>query len=95
MKLITTSKNPIFKEGIEFDFDKNGNEISVINHGNLFRCSMLDLQAIWLLKGYIKEVEKKEFTKSDMKSYGTFAGGFIWTQNTNRENIFNEWLKQK
>ena len=62
---ITTKENPIFKEGIEFEFSpagpesyhKNKNEMLLIN---------ADKKPSWHKNRYFIEVEKPEFTKSDV-----------------------------
>ena len=93
MKYITTDKHPQLKKGVlivktieQFQF--------TLGQTKTYFMSFVQAD-IWEKKGWIQKVEEKKFTKSDMKSYGTFASGVIWTQTTNRENIFNEWLKQR
>ena len=57
MKYITTDKHPVFKEGKKLDVDL----INELSH-------MLGIPAFntCIEKGYIKELEEKEFTKSDV-----------------------------
>ena len=94
MKFITTKENPIFKKGIDLSIDNQINVMSVQYVGAQEKIYLgQDTFIKWRNLGYFKEVEEKEFTKSDMKSYGTYASGVIWSQNTNRENIFNNWSK--
>ena len=90
-KYKTTKENPIFKEGIIIRKDTSlplkiaeyCNPSEIINVGQ----SVFNK---WLEKGYIKEVEEKEFTKSDIIEFFESA--------SYHEKViadFNDWLKQR
>lgn len=65
MKYITTEKHPELKEGIEITC----NDHSAAPYEYLISRGRLELHSFTpdLENGYIKEVEEKEFTKSDAK----------------------------
>jgi ribosomal protein S8 len=72
MKYITTNKHPELREGIEITeypgstfFNLSGEDVKF----SYIICKN------WLDKGYIKEVEKKEFTRSDLVNLLIFDTG--------------------
>ena len=91
MKYLTTYDHPELKQGIEISQAQDGIYYS---QAGFAQFTEHQIKAM-LESGKIKEVQEKEFTKDDMKSYRTFASGVAWTQNTNRENIFDEWINQR
>ena len=91
-KYITTDKHPELKEGV------------IIFKGlysyrtNFFLELRNEFDVdTWLEKGYIKELQEKEFTKDDMIEFAKFAKvrkemsqlHLTW------DSEFNEWLKQR
>ncbi|GAG11655.1 unnamed protein product, partial [marine sediment metagenome] len=63
MKYITTDKHPELKEGVKIGYYEDQYEIKLSN--KTFYAGQPCIDA-WLSNGYIKEVEEKEYTKSDM-----------------------------
>ena len=66
-KYKATKENPIFKKGTKFKYDGDGSPTYMSGHG-------IDINLLykWMEKGYIKEVQKKEFTKDDMLEFARF-----------------------
>jgi len=84
-KYITTSKNPIFKEGIKFESESHS-YITIFQE---------DIEISHLLKhGYIKEVQDPEFTKDDMVSFARWYSNHGTFEESGIE-ILNIWLKQR
>ncbi|KKK49274.1 hypothetical protein LCGC14_3136690, partial [marine sediment metagenome] len=52
----------------------------------------IDLFYEWMEKGYIKEVQKKEFTESDMIGFHYWAGSI---KEEEAKEHFNDWKKLK
>jgi len=91
-KYVTTEKNPTFKSGIEVKSTgaKYYITIDVINSATWFNNDSIK---ILLEKGYIKEVEPKEFTKSDMIVFAKYyKGNYPMLGNL---NILDNWIKRK
>ena len=82
-----TKENPIFKKGTKFKYDGDGSPMYMSGHG-----IDIDLFYEWMEKGYIKEVQKKEFTESDMIDLIRFNLNSVeWTP----KQVFNDWKKQR
>ena len=64
MKYITTDKHPELKEGI--DLETNASMFWAFSLSGSRHSISKPIKNDWIEKGYIKEVEEKEFTKSDM-----------------------------
>lgn len=64
MRYIVTSKHPELKEGITFE--RRGTEFVISNYQGLTYIRRNDIE-LMETQGYIKEVEEKEFKKSDVK----------------------------
>ena len=60
---ITTKEHPEFKESVKLTGNESQYEFP-LGH-KTFYCGQHTID-LWLKKGYIKEVEKPEFTKSDV-----------------------------
>ena len=89
MKYITTDKHPELKEGIMLEYSTHGQQY--YTGSNMYHATHHQVKAL-LEKGYIKEVEEKEFTKSDMIS----LAGYI-SNNCNSDDhelLFYNWLKE-
>ena len=87
-KYITTSKHPELKEGVIL-IKNSGSEWCI---HKAIEPSFLYAEyniTIGLEKGYIKELEPKEFTASDMESYASFAADH------DRYDCLDLWLKTK
>jgi hypothetical protein len=83
MKYITTKKHPEYKEGLIFEAEYPAYFVLDRN-----RVIEEDLQ-----RGYIKEVEKKEFTKSDMINFSIHV---VSPQSRAiRKDVFKEWQKHR
>ena len=93
MKYITTSKNPIFKEGINFESEGHSFISIRFNSGDT-----KDFEISHLLKhGYIKEVQEPEFTKDDMIEFVKYLYDY-YDQSSGMEYLngqFNNWLNQR
>ena len=86
MKYITTDKHPELKEGLICDSPGDFLVFKLVNgNHSIGKDALKD----WIEKGYIKEVEEKEYTKSDMINFGQYYGNH--TQGL--ETAFNEYLK--
>ena len=101
MKYITTKESPIFKEGIQlrasFICDENHDNIEFLNGEDKITLPKPKFK-VWLNKGYIKEVEEKEFTKSDgAEAILYFHNSYESSDMSIEEarNVFNDWLKQR
>ena len=91
-KYITTKENPILKEGLNID-NTESTQIG-IHYFETDRSLHIndDVLKDWLNNGYVKEVEEKEFTKSDMvEAIGQAHILGPWSA----KEIFNDWLKQR
>ena len=91
MKYITTDKHPELKEGLIIQMWSEGHELGdkySTSQGLyvLFK-NQLDSE---LKLGYIKEVEKFEFTKFDMIAFHYWAGS---VSEIDTKEDFNEWKK--
>ena len=90
MKYITTNKHPELKEGIEFDYWDNDSTWRA-KPSNFYTCTDEQFQHL-IEKGYVKEVEGKEFTKSDMIAFQ------LWNNIMTKNGVINDlkiWLNQK
>ena len=92
MKYITTDKHPELKEGITIHETSEGDYISFLGFAKFSKVQN-DHQ---LGVGHIKEVEEKEFTKSDVIDFGLNLP--LLYGNSIEEDIngfYNDWLKQR
>ncbi len=92
MKYITTKDHPELKEGIEFDHEQNQGSCVFARGGVYFEQDVKH----GLSTGHIKEVEEKEFTRSDILDFGKFftdrrANNYCLSL----DEEFNQWLKQR
>ena len=90
MKYLTTKENPVFKEGLKIKFTGNKFyiEIELSSH---YWMSENQIHS-HLQRGYIKEIEGKEFTKSDMIAFQ------LWNNIMTKNGVTNDlkiWLNQK
>jgi len=93
MKYITTDKHPELKEGIVLK--GNGHQYECRLGYKIFFAGQPCIDE-WLNNEFIKIVQEKEFTKSDMNDYGKFRAGFADEPNDDIEKLFiNDWLKQR
>ena len=92
-KYETTKENPIFKEGL-FVNDMGKEKVINVNFNHLIE--QVEINGyhleIWLEKGYIKEVQKKEFTENDMIGFHYWAGS---VKEEEAKEDFNDWKKLK
>ncbi len=101
-KYITTKEHPIFKEEIKFEikesigvsYDLNNFMIQGASSKLYEAISSCDMD-IWLKKGYIKEVEKPEFTKSDVEEAIDFATNRTFGIPTTIKDIIEDWIKNR
>ena len=96
-KYETTKENPIFKEGL-FVNDMGKEKVINVNFNHLIE--QVEINGyhleIWLEKGYIKEVQKKEFTKSDMIDLLKYVSSdFSVFSLTTFEDDVENYLKQR
>ncbi len=88
-KYETTQEHPDLKEGIILTEIDNQYEFK-LGHKTFF--TGVPCIKVWISKGYIKEVEDLEFTKSDMIDLIKFDLNSVeWTP----KQVFNDWKKQK
>ena len=92
MKYITTDKHPDLKEGVIFRRSLSRNDMYVSDVLEMTYFPSFDFD-ILLEKGYIKEVEEKEFTKSDMIGFHFFATEYNKIGET-KEGL-EDYIKQK
>jgi hypothetical protein len=89
-KYITTSKHPELKEGVLIDF----NGFFDIDGWTIYNKD-LKIES-WLEKGYIKRLEEKEFTKSDMIDFvDWFDDNHGESKYISWPDCFDLWLKSK
>ena len=90
MKYITTDKHPELKEGIIMHFESNGE--SWYSETRLYSYKLNQFEYA-KEQGYIKEVEEKEFTKSEMIEFliDVYCDISIETGN----ELLNNWLTQR
>ena len=94
-KYITTNKHPDLKKGVIFNGTDKQYEFKL--GYKTFYCGQPTID-IWLKKGYIKEVEKPEFTKADnidLIIYTFDEAGKSPLRMEDAESIFNDWIKNK
>ena len=93
MKYITTDKHPELKEGIKFkECTGVDNYVKYSSKRRFYFLSHNQLQAE-ISKGYIKEVEEKEFTKSDMIEFSIHVVSPVSL--AVRKDVFTEWQKHR
>ena len=85
MKYITTDKHPELNEGIILQENAAHDGHLTEYYATYHKTDIEHMSE----KGYIKEVEEKEYTKSDMINFGQYYGNH--TQGL--ETAFNEYLK--
>ena len=88
-KYETTKEHPDLKERIILTEIDNQYEFK-LGHKTFF--TGVPCINSWIRKGYIKEVQKKEFTESDM------IGFHYWAGSVKEEEVkedFNDWKKLK
>ncbi len=87
---ITTNKHPELKEGLIFEYWSDSG-LWVCGPSNFYKVMVNQLEAL-LEKGYIKEVEKPEFTKSDMIDLVRYdLSDTLWAA----RDVVNDWIKNK
>ena len=96
MKYITTDTHPELKEGIMLEYSTHGQQH--YTGSNMYHATHHQVKAL-LEKGYIKEVEEKEFTKSDMESvvyeaHKQYEGDYINLRSAAKTFVEN-WIKDK
>jgi len=89
-KYVTTETNLVFKKGIKLKYNGVNYYIELAGIKNLTWFNDQSIN-ILLKNGYIKEVEPKEFTESDMIEFGEY------TQDTTRYacDCMVGWLNQR
>ena len=103
MEYITTKEHPIFKEGIHFKINLESSYdlsafrmtgISETFYESIVQCDT----ELWLRKGYIKEVEKPEFTKSDIAD-AVYSAHFSYESDYmndgDAKQFVEGWIKNK
>lgn len=89
-KYITTKKHPELKEGLVFEQSILKEEKVSISFARIYMNTEELKQALEF--GYIKEVEKPEFTKSDMID-------FLWNNSNKHKDhakeLLNNWIEIK
>lgn len=90
-KFITTSKNEIFIEGKLLESSGDNSLYPYEVYGVPCDINIDE----WLEKGWIKKVEKSEYTKSDMFDWFNFVDSHHIGCNPNLEGIFRDYLKQR
>ena len=95
MKYITTDKHPELKKGLELDYWAVDDTWRA-RPSSFYQCSDTQFQYL-LAKGYIKEVEEKEFTISDIDDFlSYYFNADINSALLNAVNhSFDTWLKQR
>ena len=91
MKYITTDVHPHIREGVGVELNDERMASHYYPEGALLVYCGVDFLD-HLHSGYIKEVEEKEFTKSDMIE---FANWCINNGNYSDTIYFNNWIKQR
>ena len=88
-KYITTKSNPIFKEGV--NIDKTESTQIGIHYFEPEKTLHIndDVLRNWIEKGYIKELEEPEFTKSDILA---IVGDWLKTE---RGTPFDQYLDNR
>lgn len=100
-KYITTDKHPELKEGLIFGkWLKTSMGVHFYSDEDNRESTLHSVETVpeLISLGYIKEVEEKEFTKSDMLSFAEYFGAVRDSQLNIEENViceFNEWLKDR
>ena len=85
-KFITTKTNPLILPNMIFEADSIG--LKILNN-HYFDYKIIKL---WIRQGYIKEVQKKEFTEDDMIGFHYWAGS---VKEEEAKEDFNDWKKLK
>ena len=93
MKYITTSKHPELKEGLIFEYWSDSAQW-VCGPSKFYKVMVNQLEAL-LEKGYIKEVEEPEFTKTDIEDAIDFATERTFGASTTLKDIVKLWIKNK
>ena len=92
MKYITIDKHPDIKEGTIFRKSEGRTQMYVSETSCITYITESDLDES-IEKGYIKEVEEKEFTKSDMIEF--YIHVVRPSSLAISKDVFNEWKKQR
>ena len=96
MKYITTDKHPELKEGLIlesnycFDIIINYGAAADIKDNNTMKYS----SSYMLEKGYIKEVQEKDWTDADMIEFTNRISGY-WCDGHSTKSALNEFKKLK
>ena len=92
MKYITTDTHPHIKPNIEFE-----KEIIIDRETGFYATGYIRFDETELSeqleKGYIKEVQKKEFTKADMIEFANII--LMDNSDDSDTDILNKWIKQR
>ena len=97
-KYITTKNHSEFKKGVIIQFSDEiltkgyGVYYDSLNRKLCYYVVKNDLLDLWIKKGYIKEVEDKQFTPSDMVDFHWWSGK---DPKYNARLDFKDWLKQR
>lgn len=98
-KFITTKENPFLASGLLIDFsDARFADIELCIDKDIEYPYQVKLKhkCAWLEKGWLKEVEKKEFTKSDMVDLIGLVFKYDYDpKQKNHEFIYEEYLRQR
>ena len=87
-KFITTDKHPELKEGTIVFKGVSNYRTNFFTH----LCNEFNLQT-WISQGYIKEVEEKEYTKSDMIEFFEWSSGAFGKKEG--KNAFYNFINQR
>ena len=91
MEYLTTNKHPELKKGIKIT--EYSGHASFSSGSDDINFSYVIIEN-WLDKGYIKEVEEKEFFPSDMVAFARWYSNHSEFEVSGAE-ILNFWLKQR
>lgn len=92
-KYKTTKKHPELKTGVEF-FKRYPEDEEYMSESDTLIMLTDDIE-ICLENGWIKEIEEKEFTKSDMIEFASYRIRTSLGNTTSYNEFFEQWLKQR
>ena len=97
MKFITTDKHPELKEGVVFRLSKSRNDMYVSKISTITYIAAFDLDVL-IEKNYIKGVEEKEFTRTDIAhavytAHHSYRGAHM--NDGEAKEFVTNWLKQR
>ena len=87
MKYITTDKHPELKEGLIIDGIEKGSYLVFTNEGIYVEIH----KEKSIEKGYIKEVEEKEYIESEVKDFAVYYN----EHTTSLGMSFTDWVRQR